>query len=112
MTSARSQTSLITAQSKFNGNLHWVVEGRVLVVEPQNAVVGLRVDTQLPKLADLLFLARQQIQLQHFQERIAILRRELDREVQIVLCVLVTEHFSVGWAVHHGKTSAFAPHLT
>lgn len=59
----------------------------------------------------LVFLSRQQVQLEHFEERVSVLGRELNCKVKVVLGI-----FEVGVTVlrvvSHRNSGTFAPHLS
>ena len=81
-------------------DLHCIVKGGVLVEEPEDAVVGLGVDALLLELGDFLGLVCQQVQLEHLEEAVTVLGRELDGEVEVVLGVIELEVAVMG-AVGH-----------
>lgn len=60
--------------------LHCVVKVAFLVEEPEDAVVWLRVDALLLQCTNLILLARQDVQFEHLEEGITVLRSELNRE--------------------------------
>ena len=74
--SALSQTSLnVDKNQKLAINLtvifeylHCIVEARVLIVEPQDAVVWLSVNALLLQLGDLVLLVGQDVKFEHFEE--------------------------------------------
>lgn len=92
-------------------DLHSVVEVAVFVKEPQYTVVGLCMDALLLERCDLVFLAREQVQLEHLQEGVTVLGSELKGEVEIVFRVgkLTVAVFNV---VCHRDSGTLTPDLS
>ena len=68
-------------------------------------------DALLLQKADLVLLVSQDVELQHFDKRVSILRSELDRKLKVVLCFRVVKVHVVP-EVRHSKSRSLAPDLT
>ena len=67
-------------------------------------------DALLLEKADLVVLVSQDVELEHFDEGISILRSELDGKLKVVLCFGVVK-VQVVAEVGHSKSSSLAPDL-
>ena len=92
-------------------DLHGVVEVAVFVEEPQHTVVRLCMDALLLKLCNLVFLAREQVQLEHLQEGVTVLGSKLDGKAEIVLGVCKLT-IAILYMVCHRDPGSFAPDLS
>ena len=103
-------SQLSNRNKKVVQNLHCVVQVAVLVEEPEDAVVWLGVDALLFKGRDLVVLVREDVQLEHFKEGVAVLGSELNRKVEVIFRVhkLAIAIVSI---VGHREPGAFTPDL-
>ena len=68
-------------------------------------------DAVLLQTAELVILLCQKVQFQHLKERVSVLRSELDGELEMVLCIFITQVLVSGY-VGHSQSSTFTPDLS